>query len=100
MSAPEKSGQGQAPDRDLYTKIAFEVFVGMASRIYSAPSVAGQSKPDPKVLALLSFKLSEAFLAAEKETPRARATAEALSKAKVNLDEVDLSAVFKSAGKP
>ena len=89
-----------APPRDIYNELAFEVFVGMASRIYSAPSVAGQSKPDPKALALMSFKLAEAFLAAEKETPRAKAAAEVLSKSKVNLNEVDLSSVFKSTAKP
>ena len=98
MSA-EKPAATQAP-RDVYTELAFEVFVGMASRIYSAPSVAGQSKPDPKALALMSFKLAEAFLAAEKETPRAKAAAEVLSKSKVNLNEVDLSSVFKSTTKP
>ena len=89
-----------APSRDVYNELAFEVFVGMASRIYSAPSVAGQSKPDPKALALMSFKLAEAFLAAEKETPRAKAAAEVLNKSKVNLNEVDLSSVFKSTFKP
>ena len=98
MSA-EKPAATQAP-RDVYNELAFEVFVGMASRIYSAPSVAGQSKPDPKALALMSFKLAEAFLAAEKETPRAKAAAEVLSKSKVNLNEVDLSSVFKSTAKP
>ena len=100
MSAPEKPAQKHAPEPDLYTEVAFEVFVGMASRIYSAPSVAGQSKPDPKALALLAFKLAEAFLAAEKETPRAKAAAEVLSKARVNLDEVDIAHVFKPTGKP
>lgn len=99
MSAPEKPAP-QSPARDLYTEVAFEVFVGMASRIYTAPAAAGQSKPDPKALALLAFKLAEGFVAAEKETPRAKAAAEALSKAKVNLDEVDLSHVFKATGKP
>lgn len=98
MSAPEKPKQ--APARDMYTELAFEIFVGMASRIYSAPAPAGQSKPDPKALALLSFKLGEAFLAAEKETPRAKAAAETLAKSRVNLDDVDLSGVFKSSAKP
>jgi hypothetical protein len=98
MSAPAKAGP--PPVRDTYNDLAFEIFVGMASRIYAAPSVAGQSKPDPKALALLAFKLSEAFLAAEKDTPRAKAAAEILSKARVNLDDVDLSQVFKSTSKP
>lgn len=98
MSAPEKAAP--PPARDTYSDLAFEIFVGMASRIYSAPAPAGQSKPDPKALALMSFKLAEAFLAAERETPRARAAAEVLSKARVNLDDVDLSHVIKSTAKP
>jgi len=99
MSAHEKAVP-QPPARDIYTDLAFHIFVDMASRIYSAPAPAGQSKPDPKALALMSFKLAEAFLAAEKETPRAKAAAEVLSKARVNLDDVDLSGVFKSTAKP
>ena len=99
MSA-EKPAQPPAPARDVYTEVAFEVFVGMASRIYSAPSAAGQSKPDPTALALLAFRLAEGFLAAEQETPRAKALAEAASKAKVKLDEVDLSGVIQATKKP
>ena len=99
MSAAEKPAQTHAPARDMYTEVAFEVFVGMASRIYSAPTPAGGTKPDPKALALLAFRLAEAFLAAEKETPRAKAAAEKASKARVKLDEVDLSGVFQSVGK-
>jgi len=93
MSAPEK--HAAAPARDTYTELAFEIYVGMAARIYSAPANPEQKKPDPKMLALMSFKLAEAFLAAEKETPRARAAAEIESKARVNLDDVDLSGMFK-----
>ncbi|MDF3009924.1 MAG: hypothetical protein K0S03_720 [Burkholderiales bacterium] len=98
MSAPEKAAPH--PARDTYHQLAFEIFIGMASRIYSAPAVAGESKPDPKALALLSFRLAEAYFAAEKETPRAKAAAEILSKARVNLDDVDLSGVFQSTAKP
>jgi hypothetical protein len=99
MSAAGKPAQNAAQQRDMYTEVAFEVFVGMASRIYAAPTPAGGAKPDPKALALLAFRLAEGFLAAEKETPRAKAAAEVASKAQVKLDEVDLSSVFQSAGK-
>ena len=98
MSAPEKAAPHTA--RDTYNQLAFEIFIGMASRIYSAPAVAGESKPDPKALALLSFRLAEAYFAAEQETPHAKAAAEILSKARVNLDDVDLSGVFQSTAKP
>ena len=99
MSAPEKQPVSAAATRDAYTELAFEIYIGMAARIYSAPAAPDQKKPDPKALALMAFKLAEAFLAAEKETPRAKAIAEAESKAKVKLDDVDLSSVFQSSAK-
>ena len=100
MSAPEKQPVSAAATRDAYTELAFEIYIAMAARIYSAPANPESKKPDPKALGLMCFKLAEAFLAAEKETPRARAEAEALSKARVNLDDVDMSSVFKSTIKP
>ena len=69
--------------RDPNLELAREIFVGMATRIYSAPSSPEQKKPDPKALAMLCFRLAEAF--------------DAASKAAVKLDEVDLTHVFKPA---
>jgi hypothetical protein len=48
---------------------------------------------------MLCFRLAEAFDAASRETPKVKAALEAASKAAVKLDEVDLSAVFKSSNK-
>jgi hypothetical protein len=96
MSAPEKPAPPRAA-RDPYVELAQQIFVGLAARIYSAPS---EKKPDPKALAAYSFKLAEAFEQASKETDRARAAIDIANKAAVRLDEVDLTSVFQSAAKP
>jgi hypothetical protein len=94
MTSPDKK-----PSADAFTDpnidLARELFIGMAQRIYSAPSSPDQKKPEPKVVAALCFRLAEAFQAAARETPSAKAAREAASKAAVKLDEVDLSHVFQ-----
>ena len=85
--------------RDPNLDLARELFVGLAARIYSAPASPEQKKPDPKAVAALCFRLAEAFDAASRETPKVKAALEAASKAAVTLDEVDLTAVFKSSNK-
>ena len=104
MSSPDKNPdkkQQAAADafRDPNLELAREIFIGMAQRIYSAPSSPEQKKPEPKALATLCFRLAEAFEAASRDTPKVKAALEAASKAAVKLDDVDLSAVFKSANK-
>jgi hypothetical protein len=97
MSAPEgKPAAGAAAVDPLkeYNDLAQKLFVGLAARIYSAPSAPDQKKPDPKVLAAMCFKMAEAFEQASRETDRAKAIIEARNKAAVKLDEVDLSGVF------
>jgi len=96
MSAPEKQALAGAA-RDPYIELAEKIFVGLAARIYSAPS---EKKPDPKALAAYSFRLAEAFEQASKETDRARAASDVANKAAVRLDEVDLTSVFQSTAKP
>jgi hypothetical protein len=93
MSNPEKPAQTYS---DPNLELAREIFVGMACRIYSAPSSPEQKKPDPKALATMCFRLAEAFDAASRETPKVKAAIEAASKAAVKLDEVDLSGMFKT----
>ena len=85
--------------RDPNLDLARELFIGLATRIYSAPASPEQKKPDPKAVAALCFRLAEAFDAASRETPKVKAALEAASKAAVKLDEVDLTAVFKSSNK-
>ncbi|HEX6318399.1 MAG TPA: hypothetical protein VFZ84_05950 [Burkholderiales bacterium] len=87
----------KTPDtKDPNLELAREIYIGMAQRIYSAPT---EKKPEPKALAALCFRLAEAFDAASRETPKVKAALEAASKAAVKLDEVDLSAVFKTPDK-
>ena len=99
MSAPEKASAA-GPRPDPYRELALRIYVGLAARVYGSPAAADQKRPDPKTLAAMSFKMAEAFEAAEKETDRAKAVAEAKAKATVKLDEVDLSSVFASTKKP
>jgi hypothetical protein len=104
MSNPDKTGQHRRSAlaqafQDPNLELARALFVGMAQRIYSAPSAPEQKKPDPKALATLCFRLAEAFEAASHETPKVKAALEAASKAAVKLDDVDLSHVFNPTEK-
>lgn len=97
MSQPEKKA---AAFSDPNLELAREIYIGMAQRIYSAPSSPEQKKPDPKALATMCFRLAEAFEAASHETPKVKAALEAATKAAVKLDDVDLSSVFQGSAKP
>ena len=101
MSSPGRNTEAdtKADTKDPNLELAREIYIGMATRVYSAPSSPEQKKPDPKALAAMCFRLAEAFDAASRETPKVKAALEAASKAAVKLDEVDLSGVFKSSNK-
>ena len=98
MSAPAPSNapaKASAHDpQKAYIDLAERIFVLLSSRVYGTLAGSEQKKPDPKALAAFSFKLAEAFEQATKETDRMKASIEAANKAKVKLDEVDLSGVF------
>jgi hypothetical protein len=97
MSNPDtNTGSAAEAFRDPNVELAREIFIGLACRVYTAPSNPEQKKPDPKALATLCFRLAEAFDAASRETPKVKAALEAASKAAVKLDEVDLSGMFKA----
>jgi hypothetical protein len=102
MSSAQKKPAAATLDafQDPNLELARELYIGMAARIYSAPSNPEQKKPDPKAVAALCFRLAEAFEAAAKETPKVKAAMEAASKAAVKLDEVDLTSVFQGSTKP
>jgi hypothetical protein len=104
MSAPQKTPSPQKAASgfslaDPYVELAARIYVGLAAAIYSAPKNAEQKKPDPKLVAAMSFKLAEAFEEASRETDRARAAAETAAKEKVKLEEIDLSGVFQNLTK-
>jgi hypothetical protein len=98
MSAPAKEAP-KNPHADPMAELAERIFVALAGRIYGNLAGGDVKKPDPKALAAYSYKLAEAFEQASKETTRAMASIDAANKAKVRLDEVDLSSVF-AANKP
>ena len=89
-----KEGQGAAPVREAYIDLAEKIFINLSARVYGTLSGTDQKKPDPKALAAFSFKLADAFEQATKETDRMKAKIEAENKARVKLDEVDLSSVI------
>ena len=98
MSGPAKEApKGQ--HADPMAELAEKIFVALAGRIYGNLAGGDVKKPDPKALAAYSYKLAEAFEQASKETTRAMASIEAANKAKVQLDEVDLTSVFASVKK-
>jgi hypothetical protein len=98
MSAPAKEGQAGAP-REAYIDLAEKIYINLAARVYGTLSGTDQKKPDPKALAAFSFKLADAFEQATRETDRMKAKIEAENKAKVNLNEVDLSSVIAGSKK-
>jgi hypothetical protein len=97
MSSAKKEQPESLKDPNL--ELAREIYIGLAARIYSAPSNPEQKKPDPKALATMCFRLAEAFEAASHETPKVKAAMEAATKAAVKLDDVDLSSVFQGSTK-
>ena len=86
MSAPEKPRQ--EAHRDPVEVLAEKLYIEMCGRVYS---VSGGDKPQPKMLAQMSFKLAEVFRAVNYEfNPSAIAAREAKAKATVNLDNVQI----------
>ena len=98
MSAPEAKPAAGAK-REYYEELAEKIFIGVAAQVYGNATAAGQQRPDPKAVAVMCFKLAEAFEQASKETDRAKARIDAANKAAVKLDDVDLSGVFASSAK-
>jgi len=94
MSAPEKPTQ--QGHRDPIEVLAEKLYIEMCGRVYS---VSGGEKPQPKMLAQLSFRLAEVFRQANNEfNPTAIAARVAKDKATVNLDNVQID--FGAVGKP
>ena len=102
MSAPAAPAAGKPAEgapaefRDPNLDLAKEIFIYMSAQIYTSSAA---QKPDPKALAQMCFKLAEAFDGASKETPKVKAHLEALAKASVKLDNVDLTDVFAATKK-
>ncbi len=103
MSAPAPSKEAPAKasndPQKAYIDLAERIFVQLSSRVYGTLASSEAKKPDPKALAVFSFKLADAFEQATRETDRMKAQIEAQNKAAVKLDEVDLSSVFSASKK-
>ena len=99
MSGPPAKEPQAGAAREAYVDLAERIYVNLAARVYGTLSGTDQKKPDPKALAAFSFKLADAFEQATKETDRMKARIEAENKAKVKLDEVDLSSVISASTK-
>jgi hypothetical protein len=92
-AAPHKPAA--APSDPVYD-LAMQLFIEMCSRVYTSTAA---EKPQPKAIAQMSFKLAEAFVAANFEfNPAAIAAREARSKAAVTLADVNID--FASITKP
>jgi len=93
MSAPDKPKQ--EIQLDPTEVLAQKLYIELCGRVYS---VSGGEKPQPKMLAQMSFKLAAAFQAANYEfNPTAVAARDAKAKASVNLDNVEIDFSY---GKP
>lgn len=94
MNAPDKAKQ--EIQLDPTEVLAQKLYIELCGRVYS---VSGGEKPQPKMLAQMSFKLAEVFQAANYEfNPTAIAAREAKARASVNLDNVSID--FDAVGKP
>jgi hypothetical protein len=86
--APKKDAH---PETDPLHDLALQIYVELSARIYGSPAAPDTQRPQPKVLAQMSFKLAEAFIAANLElNPVAKARHEAKTKAGVDLSKVQL----------
>jgi len=93
MSAPDKPKQ--EIQLDPTEVLAQKLYIELCGRVYS---VSGGEKPQPKMLAQMSFKLAEVFQQANYEfNPTAVAARAAKDKASVNLDNVHID--FGAVGK-
>src|SRR5262245_12148025 len=97
--APPAKDPKAPAGKDPYVELAEKIFIPLAARVYGSLAGGDVKKPDPKALALFAFKLADAFEQSIGETDRMKAKIEAENKAKVKLDEVDLSGVIGGAKK-
>lgn len=90
----------QPATTDLLRDLALEIYIGLASRVYSQPDKPEHPRPNPKLLAQMSFKLAQAFEMVDREVnPIAIAAAEAKAKAvhfgAADMANIDLDSLTK-----
>lgn len=83
---------GQATYQDTVKDLALRIYVQLAGHSYTGTAVEGQ--PDPKALAMLSFKLAEAFLQAHRDINSVLLEA-ARKRDNFSFNDLDLGAMMK-----
>jgi len=88
-----------ATEGDPLREIALQIYIELVSRVYADPGATpDRPKPQPQILAQMSFKFAEAFLATDlKVNPKAIASRAAAEKAGVNVAEMVMD--FEKLGK-
>jgi hypothetical protein len=71
-------------------ELASQIYIGLVSRAYGDVDHAKEARPQPEALARLSFKLAEAFHAADGEVNPITIAAAAALKAETPFDARDL----------
>lgn len=83
----------QPATTDLLRDLALEIYIRLASRVYSQSAEPEQARPTPKLLAQMSFKLAQAFQLVDHEVnPIAIAAAAAKAKA-VSFTAADMAGI-------
>ena len=78
--------------QDTVRDLALRIYVELAGHSYAGTAVEGQ--PDPKALAMLSFKLAEAFLQAHRDINSVLHEA-ARKRDNFSFNDIDLGAMMK-----
>jgi hypothetical protein len=89
--APEAAA-GQPTYQDTVRDLALKIYVQLAGHSYAGTAAEGQ--PDPKALAMLSFKLAEAFLQAHRDINAILLEA-ARKRDNFSFNDIDLGAMMK-----
>jgi hypothetical protein len=90
--APAAAAAGQALPQDPVKELALRIYIELAGRSYAG--VAKDGRPEPKVLAMLSFKLAEAFLQVHLDANSALLEA-ARKRDNFSFNDIDLGAMMK-----
>lgn len=86
------TASGQPTYQDTVKDLALRIYVQLAGHSYTSTAVEGQ--PDPKALAMLSFKLAEAFLQAHRDINSVLLEA-ARKRDNFSFNDLDLGAMMK-----
>ncbi len=81
---------GPAIPQDPVRDLALQIYVQIAGNVFKGQ----QPMPDPKAVAMMSFKLAEAFIQAHQEI-NAAIIAEAKKRSSFSFDDFDLGASAK-----